>query len=77
MKKLSPKFKIPLMVSIVMPTMLMGLPAITLFKKGVLNYETWTNALTQTLPIALPMFFIVAITARLIVTKLLIMPNEG
>jgi len=82
MKKFSRKFQYPLMVSMVLPTMLLSMPAImvakTLPENGVFSgafLEAWLNAVSQLVPSALLVLALVAPTVRLFVTKVLLEPE--
>ena len=78
MKKFPRKFQYPLMVSMVLPTMLLSMPAIMAAKNlpedGVF-FEAWINALGQMVPSALLLLAIVAPTVRIFVTKVLLEPE--
>jgi hypothetical protein len=78
MKKLPSKFRMPLMGMIMAPTMLMGLPAIMLWRnlpEGAPFIEPWLNAMGQTVPYALVMAITVGSLANLLITKVLIEPK--
>ncbi|GAL17596.1 MULTISPECIES: DUF2798 domain-containing protein [Vibrio] len=78
MKKFPRKFQYPLMVSMVLPTMLLGMPAIMVAKNlpnGASFLDAWMNAAGQMLPSALLLLAIVAPTVRLLVTKILLEPE--
>ncbi|MBY5991160.1 DUF2798 domain-containing protein [Ferrimonas balearica] len=78
MKKLPRRFQYPLMVSMVLPTMLMGMPAIQAYKtlpQGEPFLDAWLAALGQMLPTTLLLLAVVAPTARLVVTRLLLEPE--
>ncbi|MGR5093912.1 DUF2798 domain-containing protein [Vibrio maritimus] len=78
MKKFPRKFQYPLMVSMVLPTMLLGMPAIMVAKNlpnGASFLGAWMNAAGQMLPSALLLLAIVAPTVRLLVTKILLEPE--
>lgn len=80
MKKLPHKFKFPLMALFMMPTMLLGLPAIMTYRnlpEGAPFLEIWLNAVGQTVPPALLMVVVVGGLTRLLVTKVLIEPKEA
>ncbi|TCI01968.1 DUF2798 domain-containing protein [Corallincola luteus] len=79
MKKLPKKFQYPLIISMVMPTMLLGMPAIFAFRQlpgDSFQFKEWVNVWQSTVvefvPFAFLLLVIVASTARLLVTKLLI-----
>ncbi|KAB0285586.1 DUF2798 domain-containing protein [Vibrio fortis] len=78
MKKFPRKFQYPLMVSMVLPTMLLSMPAIMVAK--TINaeqtfFDAWLNAVTQMVPSALLVLGVVAPMVRLFVTKVLIEPE--
>ena len=78
MKKFPRKFQYPLMVSMVLPTMLLSMPAIMVSKTLPVDGEffvAWVNAVSQMVPSALLLLAIVAPTVRLFVTKVLIEPE--
>lgn len=75
MKKLPRKFQVPLIISIMMPTMLLGLPALMLYTNlpaGTALFEPWLDAVSKTIPLALPMAITAGTLARLFVSKVLI-----
>jgi hypothetical protein len=75
MKKLPYKYKYPLMISIVMPTMMLGLPALMTYYnlvEGALFVEQWMYTMGQVVPSALLMLLAIAGTVRLVVTKFLL-----
>ncbi|GGP57765.1 DUF2798 domain-containing protein [Shewanella saliphila] len=75
MKKLNIKYKYPLMVSMVLPTMLLSMPAIIVYKNlpiGGSFLSLWLETIAQVVPTALILLVIVAPTVRLFVTKVLI-----
>ncbi len=77
MKKFPRKFQYPLMVSIVLPTMLLSMPAIMVAKnlpQGGVFFDAWLTAVGQMLPSALLLLAVVAPTVRLFVTKVLLEP---
>ncbi|MGL6313540.1 DUF2798 domain-containing protein [Vibrio sp. WXL103] len=79
MKKFPRKFQYPLMASMVLPTMLLSMPAImvakTLPQDGVF-WDAWLNAVSQMVPSALLLLAVVAPTVRLFVTKVLLEPES-
>ncbi|MBC7003172.1 DUF2798 domain-containing protein [Photobacterium sp. BZF1] len=78
MKKFPRKFQYPLMVSMVLPTMLLSMPAIMVAKslpEGGVFFDAWLYALGQMLPSALILLAVVAPTVRLFVTKVLLEPE--
>lgn len=77
MKKFPRKFQYPLMVSMVLPTMLLSMPAIMVAKnlpQGSVFFDAWLTAVGQMLPSALLLLAVVAPTVRLFVTKVLLEP---
>lgn len=75
MKKLPHKFKIPLIMLIMMPTMLMGLPAIMTYRtmpQGADFVELWLNNVWQTVPPALLMVIMVGSITRFVVSNFLV-----
>ena len=80
MKKFPRKFQYPLMVSMVLPTMLLSMPAIMAAKnlpEGGVFFDAWMNAIGQMLPSALLLLAIVAPTVRIFVTKVLLEPEAN
>ncbi len=80
MKKLPHKFKFPLIASIMMPTMLLGMPAIMTYRnlsEGEPLLELWLTTVEQTVPPALLMAVVVGSLARFFVTKVLVEPHEA
>ncbi|WP_375749170.1 DUF2798 domain-containing protein [Vibrio sp. HN007] len=79
MKKFPRKLQYPLMVSMVLPTMLLGMPAIMAFKnlpQDMSFINAWLNAVGQVVPYALMLLAVVAPTVRLFVTKVLLEPEQ-
>jgi len=75
MYKLPRKYKYPLMISMVLPSMLLGMPAILAYKTKQPEsslLETWLSLIGQVIPSALLLLVIVAPLARLIVEKVLL-----
>ena len=80
MKKFPRKFQYPLMVSMVLPTMLMGMPAIMAYKtlpEGGDFFAAWCESLATMLPSALLLLAVVAPSVRLFVTKVLLEPAKS
>ncbi|WP_394242295.1 DUF2798 domain-containing protein [Vibrio astriarenae] len=78
MKKLPRKFQYPLMVSMVLPTMLLSMPAIMVTKTLPADgefFDAWVNAVSQLVPSAVLLLTIVAPTVRLFVTRVLVEPE--
>ncbi|PSW15794.1 DUF2798 domain-containing protein [Photobacterium rosenbergii] len=77
MKKFPRKYQYPLMMSMVLPTMLLSMPAIMAYKtlpEGMSFYEAWLAAVGQMLPSALMLLAVVAPTVRIFVSKVLLEP---
>jgi hypothetical protein len=75
MNKIPKKFKIPLMMSIMLPTMILGLPAIMTYRllpDGADFLSNWINAVGQSAPLALGMALSVGFLANLFITKVLL-----
>ncbi|SHG79320.1 hypothetical protein [Ferrimonas marina] len=80
MKKFPRQFQYPLMVSMVLPTMLMGMPAIMAYKslpEGGDFLAAWGSNLASMLPSTLLLLAVVAPTVRLFVTKVLLEPANS
>jgi hypothetical protein len=78
MKKFPRKFQYPLMVSMVLPTMLLSMPAIMVAKTLSADeafLDAWLNAVAQMVPSALLVLAVVAPMVRLFVTKVLLVPE--
>ncbi|WP_163134099.1 DUF2798 domain-containing protein [Agarivorans sp. Alg241-V36] len=78
MKKFPRKFQYPLMVSMVLPTMLLSMPAIMVAKTQTTNgnfFEAWLSAVFQMVPSALIVLALVAPAVRLFVTRVLLEPE--
>ncbi|MEH6451826.1 MAG: DUF2798 domain-containing protein [Psychromonas sp.] len=78
MKKLPRKYLYPLMLSMVLPSMLMGMPAIMVYQtlpEGAAFFGAWKSAASQVIPSALLLLAVVAPTVRLFVSKILIEPE--
>lgn len=77
MKKFSRKYQYPLMVSMVLPSMLLGMPAIMAYRNlpadGVF-IDHWLAMLSQVVPAALMLLAVVAPSVRLFVSKVLLEP---
>lgn len=79
MKKFPRKFQYPLMMSMVLPTMLLGMPAIMAYRslvEGTSFLSTWMDMVGQVVPSALLLLAVVAPTVRLFVTKVLLEPKD-
>ncbi|NOH78651.1 DUF2798 domain-containing protein [Vibrio sp. RE86] len=79
MKKFPRKFQYPLMVSMVLPTMLLSMPAIMVAKTVSSEdafFEAWMTAVAQMVPSAILLLAIVAPTVRLFVSKVLLEPEN-
>ncbi|GEA61532.1 DUF2798 domain-containing protein [Vibrio comitans] len=80
MKKFDRKFQYPLMASMVLPTMLLGMTAIMAFRNlpnGVDFFAAWGVAIVQVVPSALLLLAVVAPLVRLFVTKALLKPEQA
>jgi len=79
MNKIPRKFKIPLMMLIMLPTMILGLPAIMTYRlmpEGADFLATWSNAVAQSAPLALILALSVGFCANLFITKVLLEPEN-
>lgn len=79
LKKLPHRFRIPLMASVMMPTMLLGLPAILTYRNlpaGAPFTEHWLEAVGQTVPLALLLAVGVGSLAHFVITNLLLEPQN-
>lgn len=79
MKKFPRKFQYPLMASMVLPTMLLGMTAIMSYRMLPVGGDfmaTWGAVIGQIIPYALLLFVVVVPTVRLFVTKFLLEPEE-
>lgn len=79
MKKFSRKFQYPLMVSMVLPTMLLGMPAIMAYQslpEGASLLDAWMEMVGNIVPSALLLLAVVAPTVRLFVTRVLLEPEQ-
>lgn len=80
MKKFDRKFQYPLMASMVLPTMLIGMSGIMAFRNlpnGGEFLSAWGAAIVQVVPSALLLLAVVAPTVRLFVTKVLLKPEQS
>lgn len=80
MKKFPRKFQYPLMISMVLPTMLLGMPAIMAAKslpQGASFIDAWLEVAGLMLPNVLLLLAVVAPTVRLFVTKVLLEPETN
>lgn len=80
MKKINRKFQYPLMASMVLPTMLLGMTAIMSYRampEGAVFLDAWMVAIGQVIPPALLLLAVVAPIVRLFVTKVLLEPEES
>lgn len=78
MNKFPRQYQYPLMISMVLPSMLLGMPAIMAYRNpvaGIGLFDAWTAALAQVLPAAAMLLAVVAPTVRLFVTKVLLEPK--
>lgn len=75
MKKFPRKFKIPLMMSIMLPTMILGLPAIMTYRllpDGGDFLSHWLNAVGQSAPLALGMALSVGFVANMFISRVIL-----
>ncbi|WP_350433236.1 DUF2798 domain-containing protein [Shewanella sp. H8] len=75
MRKFPSKFKYPLMISMVLPTMLLSMPAIITYKSMPQDGEfiaLWFDTIVQVVPSALILLAVVAPTIRVFVSTVLI-----
>jgi hypothetical protein len=78
MKKFPRKFQYPLMMSMVLPTMLLGMSGIMAYRNlplGADFFSAWGAAIEQVVPPALLLLAVVAPIVRLFVTKFLLQPE--
>ncbi|QIZ75770.1 DUF2798 domain-containing protein [Ferrimonas lipolytica] len=77
MKKFPRQYQYPLMISMVLPSMLFGMPAIMAYRhlpEGMSFFDAWMGMLGQVLPAAAMLLAIVAPIVRLFVTQVLLQP---
>jgi|GEM_PF-1577455 len=75
MKKLPHRFTFPLMALIMMPSMLLGMPAIFILQNGsgpLPFMDAWLYTVSQTTPWGLLMAITIGTFARLLVTRVLV-----
>lgn len=80
MKKFDRKYQYPLMMSMVLPTMLLGMSGIMAFRNlpvGADFFSAWGGAIAQVVPSALLLLVVVAPIVRLFVTKVLLKPEQA
>ncbi|GAA67009.1 DUF2798 domain-containing protein [Pseudoalteromonas arctica] len=80
MKKFNRKFQYPLMISMVLPTMLLGMSGIIAFRNlptGADFVSAWGSTIVQVVPSALLLLAVVAPIVRLFVTKVLLKPEQA
>lgn len=80
MKKFPRKFQYPLMMSMVLPSMLLGMPAIMALRNLTADtnfLNLWWGMLSQVVPSALLLLLFVAPIVRLFVTRVLLEPEQG
>lgn len=78
MNNIPRKFKIPLMMSIMLPTMILGLPAIMTYRflpDGADFISSWMNAVGQSAPLAFLLAISVGAAANFFITKVLLEPE--
>lgn len=79
LKRVPRKFQYPLMISMVLPTMLLAMPAILTYQnlpEGAPFMAAWFNTLSQVIPAALTVLVVVAPIVRLFVTRILLEPEQ-
>ncbi len=77
MKKFSREYQYPLMASMVLPIMLLGMPAIMAYQTLPADQAflaAWTDMLTRIVPPVLGMLAVVAPSVRFFVTRVLLEP---
>lgn len=80
MKKFPRKFQYPLMVSMVLPNMLLGMSGIMAYRNlpiGADFFSAWGSAIAQVVPAAILLLAVIAPLVRLFVTKVLLQPEEA
>lgn len=79
MKKFNKKYQMPLTAMFMMPSMLLGLPALRLWittPKGEPIYDKWIETISTGAPISLLFILILFPLIRTVVTKYLIEPEK-
>ncbi|MGQ7269978.1 hypothetical protein [Marinobacter sp. V034] len=79
MKKFPRKFQYPLMASLVLPTMLLGMSAIMTYQnlpEGASFLNAWMNMVGQVVPPALLLLAVIAPSVRLFVSRVLLEPEQ-
>lgn len=79
MKKLPRRFQYPLMASMILPIMLLGMPAIMTYQNLPDNasfMNAWMGTVGQIVPPALALMAFVAPSVRLFVTRVLLEPEQ-
>lgn len=83
MKKFPRKFQYPLMMSMVLPTMLLGMSGINAYRSLPAGadffsafFSAWGTSIAQVVPPALMLLAVVAPMVRLFVTKCLLEPEQ-
>jgi hypothetical protein len=79
MKNIPRKYQYPLMVSMVLPSMLLGMSGIMAYRNlpaGANFITSWGEAIVQVVPSALLLLVVIAPMVRLFVTKVLLQPEE-
>ncbi|MDO6685201.1 MULTISPECIES: DUF2798 domain-containing protein [unclassified Agarivorans] len=80
MKKIPHKYTLPVMFAFMLPTMLLGMPAVLLLAtlpEGAAFYEVWIKSVKTSVPLAIPFILVAVSTIRLLVTKLLVAPKPA
>jgi hypothetical protein len=80
MKKISRKFQYPLMASMILPSMLIGMSGIMAYRNlaaGADFFSAWGESIMQVVPPALLLLMVIAPTVRLFVTKVLLQPEDA
>ena len=82
-KKLPRKFQFPLMASMVLPSMLLGMSGIMAYRHLPTGadfvssfFPAWGSAIVQVVPAALLLLVVITPLIRLFVTKVLLQPEE-
>lgn len=80
LKKFPRHWQYPLMISMVLPSMLLLMPAILTWQNlpdGALFLDAWFKTLGQVVPAALMVLVVVAPAVRLFVTRVLLEPRSS
>jgi len=79
-KKFQRKFQYPLIASMVLPNMLLGMSGIMAYRNlpsGGDFFSAWGVAIAQVVPAAILLLAVIAPLVRLFVTKVLLQPKEA